>query len=101
LTSYEATIITNSSNYNFTFYTDAGLTNQISTPTAFDVNTATTTVYAKVCDKAHPTACSPADITLTVKEKPVAPVLSKVDNCNGTTTITAKDGSNVTFLLVN
>jgi hypothetical protein len=52
-------------------------------------------VYAKVCGNTSPFPCSELQsVTLTVKSKPAAPVLSKVDNCNGTTTITAKDAGN-------
>jgi hypothetical protein len=50
--------------------------------------TATRTVNN--CTSAASTSVTPAP-----KTTPAAPVLSKVDNCNGTTTITAKDGSNV------
>jgi hypothetical protein len=75
LTSYKGTIISNAANYNFTYYTDADLASNhlISDSTAFVATAASTTVYAKVCEKAHPDACSPAAITLTVKPKPSTP----------------------------
>lgn len=51
------------------------------------VVTATRTVNG--CTSANSNAITPAP-----KNTPTAPILSKVDNCDGTTVITAKDGSN-------
>jgi hypothetical protein len=78
-------------------YSEGVYSNEItgSDITNFEVTSASTTVYAKVCDAVNTSVCSKAELTLTVKPKPAAPVLSKVDNCNGTTTITAKDASDV------
>ncbi|HEV8284113.1 MAG TPA: T9SS type A sorting domain-containing protein [Chitinophagaceae bacterium] len=81
LTALESTIISNSSNYNFAFYNVSSLPSssadtsgkKIANPSAFSATVASTTVYAYVCDKAHPTACSWASVTLNIKEKPGVP----------------------------
>jgi hypothetical protein len=66
-------------------WSNGATTNPISVTTTTAM-TATRTVNG--CTSASSTAITPAPRTT-----PVAPVLSKVDNCDGTTSITAKDGS--------
>jgi hypothetical protein len=102
LTALQSQIISNSTNYNFTFYNISSVPSssadtsgkRITNPSAFQATAASTTVYAYVCDKVHPTACNWAAVTLSIKDKPAAPILSKVDNCDGTTAISAKDAGN-------
>jgi hypothetical protein len=91
LTSYETTI-KNGQNVDITWFSNAGLTTAVPDPTSFSV-TNSATAYAKVANHDHPEVYSTATLMLTVYCKPAPPVLSKVDNCNGTTTITAKDGN--------
>ena len=73
LTSYEGTIINNPNNYTFNFYRDAAFTDEVPTTATYNATAATVTIYVKVCDAAHPDACSSATVTLTVKEKPATP----------------------------
>jgi hypothetical protein len=72
LTSYESALIGGAStaNYTFSFYRDAGLTNQISSPSTYTATAASNTIYVNVCDATHPTACSVSTITLTVNPLP-------------------------------
>jgi hypothetical protein len=94
LTGLQSQVITNSTNYNFLFYNIASLPSssadtagmRITSPSSFACTAASTTVYAYVCDKAHPTACNWAPITLTIKPKPA---VSNIGNdgpiCAGST----------------
>ena len=80
LVALESQIISSSSNYNFLFYNISSVPsssadttgNRITNPSSFACTVASTTVYAYVCDKAHPTACNWAPVTLTIKPKPAA-----------------------------
>jgi hypothetical protein len=69
------------------WFTDQTLTNAISTPSSY--TSASGSVYAKVASNIDPSVFSTSTVTLTVNTTPAAPTLGKVDNCNGTSTITA------------
>jgi len=92
LTLLKSDIIANPDNYNFTFYTDGDLAaaHQVADATAFAVTAASTTIYAKVCDKANTSACSTAEVVLTVYAKPSLPAFTltqpTVELCSSTTT---------------
>jgi hypothetical protein len=78
------------------WYSDAAGTTELTGTgkTAFVNSTNPQTVYAKVCSNVSPFPCSALQpVVLTVNSTPATPALSKVDNCDGTTTVTAKDGS--------
>jgi hypothetical protein len=51
------------------------------------------TYWIKATINSTPACSDQKSVVVTVNQTPAAPVLSKVDNCNGTTTITAKDGN--------
>ena len=51
------------------------------------------TYWIRAVTNTTPACSDQKQVTVTVNQTPAAPILSKVDNCNGTTTITAKDGS--------
>src|SRR4029078_8242688 len=50
---------------------------------------ASKTVYAYVCETAHPTACNWSSLALTIKAKPAAPGVNVVNNCDGSSDLTA------------
>src|SRR5438034_4951254 len=50
--------------------------------------------WIKATTNTNPACSDTKSVVVTVKPTPAAPILSKVDNCDGTTTITAKDASN-------
>ena len=103
----KADIISSPENYNFSFYTDndyeAG--DLIADPANFSCIAASTTIYAKVCDKNNASACSTADVVLTVYEKPSLPAFTitqptlcgtataSVNFCNTITGFSYKVGS--------
>jgi hypothetical protein len=107
LNDLKADIISSPDNYNFSFYTDndyeAG--DLIADPANFSCTAASTTVYAKVCDKNNASACSTADVVLTVYEKPSLPAFTitqptlcgtataSVNFCNTITGFSYKVGS--------
>ena len=96
LTTKNGTISNNAANVTVNWwenYSGGVLSNCIPAPSAY--TSGSKDVYAKVKNNSDSTAYSVGTLTLTVTPKPAAPILSKVDNCDGTTTITAKDGSNV------
>jgi hypothetical protein len=51
------------------------------------------TYWIKATTNTTPACSDQKQVVVTVNQTPAAPVLSKVDNCNGTTTITAKDAN--------
>jgi hypothetical protein len=100
LTESDNTVKNGQSNVTVRWYSDAAGANELTgtNKTAFVNTTNPHTVYAKVCNDANLNVCSALQpVTLTVNPTPAAPVLSKVDNCDGTTTITAKDGQGNTI----
>jgi hypothetical protein len=52
------------------------------------------TYWIKATTNTTPACSDQKQVVVRVNQTPAAPVLSKVDNCNGTTTITAKDAGN-------
>jgi|GEM_PF-1995416 len=94
LTNYESTVAGSQTNVTVTWYSDANLETAVPDKTQFTATAPSTPVYAKVSNNTDPTVYSQSTVTLYVNQTPIAPVLSVVDNCDGTSTITAKDGSN-------
>jgi hypothetical protein len=74
-----------------TYFTDAAATTAVSTPTAVGAGT----YYIKAAYSNSPNCPDIKAVTVIVNTTPAAPVLSVVNNCNNTSTITAKDGANV------
>lgn len=98
LTTLEATIKGGQINVTVSWFSDFGLTTSISSPSSY--TSASGNVYAKVASNTDPTVYSISIVTLTVNTTPAAPGLGKVDNCNGTTTVTAAglvSGSSLTW----
>jgi len=87
LTSLNPTVSAGQSNVTVSWFTDAALTNAITTPASY--TSATGNVYAKVTSTISPYPYSSSTVALTVNTTPAAPTLGKVDNCDGTSTITA------------
>ncbi len=87
LTALESTVKGSQTNVTVTWFTDAGLTNQISTPASYTSGTAN--VYAKVTSNSDASVFSQSTVSLTVNSTPVAPGVDVVNNCDGSSDLTA------------
>jgi hypothetical protein len=92
LTASDNTIKNGQTGVHVRWYSDAAGTNELTgtNKTAFTNTSNPQTVYAKVCNDVNTSVCSGLQsVVLTVKTTPGAPTLGKIDNCDGTSTITA------------